>query len=136
RGVGSLDEAARLLPTIATRAFLTTGRQGLEAFSHIDTVWFLIRCVDPPEAPVPPRAHLLLARGPYTLDGELALMRAHRVDALVTKDSGGEPTAAKLAAARELGIPVLVVRRPAPPPGVPTVAGVAEAISWLDSRAG
>jgi len=131
RWVGSVSEAARVLPDLGTRVFLTTGRQGLAAFARSE-LWFLVRCVDPPDPPVPARMRLLLSRGPYTVDGELELMRTHRIDVLVTKDSGGEATAAKLVAAHELGLPVVVVRRPAPP-DVPRVATVEEAVSWLDS---
>lgn len=135
RRVSSLDEAARLLPGTGRRAFLTTGRQGLPAFAGVAGVWFLIRCVDPPDPPLPPDLELLLARGPYTVDGELALMSEHRVDVLVTKDSGGSATAAKLEAARRLGLPVIVVQRPAAPE-VLTVETVEEALSWLDSAVG
>jgi precorrin-6A/cobalt-precorrin-6A reductase len=127
--VGSLDEAAAALG--GRRVFLTTGRQGLAAFARCRE-WFLVRCVDPPDPPVPARMRLLLSRGPYTVDGELELMRDNDVGVLVTKDSGGELTAAKLTAARRLGIPVIIVRRPAPPE-VPSVATVGEAVSWLDS---
>jgi precorrin-6A/cobalt-precorrin-6A reductase len=135
RWVDSLDEAAQLLPGIGHRAFLTTGRQGLAAFAGVAGVWFLIRCVDPPDPPLPPEREVLLARGPYTVDGELSLMREHRIDVLVTKDSGGSATAAKLEVARRLGLPVVVVRRPAAPE-VPTVTTVEEALSWLDSAVG
>lgn len=135
RWVGSLDKAARLLPGVGTRAFLTTGRQGLAVFAGLDSMWFLVRCVDPPEPPLPATMRLLLARGPYTVDGELALMREHCVDVLVTKDSGGGLTSAKLTAARELGVPVVIVRRPEPP-DVPLVPTVEDALSWLDSAVG
>jgi precorrin-6A/cobalt-precorrin-6A reductase len=131
RWADSLDGAAELVPRLGERVFLTTGRQGLAAFAP-SPLWFLVRCVEAPEPPVPQRMRLLLARGPYTLDGELALMREHRVDVLVTKDSGGGHTGAKLLAARRLGIPVVVVRRPAAP-DVPSVATVDEALSWLGS---
>jgi precorrin-6A/cobalt-precorrin-6A reductase len=131
RWVGSLAEAAEVLPRLGERVFLTTGRQGLAAFAD-SPLWFLVRCVEAPDPPVPHRMRLLLSRGPYTLDGELALMREHRVDVLVTKDSGGGQTEAKLAAARRLGLPVVVVRRPALP-AVPAVATVEEAVSWLGS---
>jgi precorrin-6A/cobalt-precorrin-6A reductase len=134
--VSSLDHAAELLPTLCERAFLTTGRQGLASFTGVDGVWFLIRCVDPPEPPLPSRMRLLLDRGPYTVAGETTLMTTHRIGALVTKDSGGELTRAKLVAARELRLPVVIVRRPPPPPTVPAVPTVAEVLSWLDTAAG
>jgi precorrin-6A/cobalt-precorrin-6A reductase len=134
RWVSSLDEAADLLPQLGERMFLTTGRQGLAAFAD-SALWFLVRCVDPPEPPVPQRMRLLLSRGPYTLGNELALMREHRVDVLVTKDSGGGHTEAKLKAARQLSLPVVIVRRPAVP-DVPAVASVDQALSWLDSALG
>ncbi|RCG22843.1 cobalt-precorrin-6A reductase [Sphaerisporangium album] len=131
--VSSLDEAAASLPALGRRVFLTTGRQGLAAFAGADDLWFLIRTVDPPEPPLPARHHLLLARGPYTVDGERALMREHRVDVLVTKDSGGTMTRAKLTAARALALPVVVVRRPPLPEAaaLETVDTVEAALTWL-----
>lgn len=136
--VDSLDEAAALLPSLGprVRAFLTTGRQGLGAFRDASDAWFLIRCVDPPEpADLPPRHELLLDRGPYTLGGELELIDRHRIDVIATKDSGGDLTVAKLDAARERGIPVVVVRRP-PGPDVPTVDAVGAATAWVAARLG
>jgi precorrin-6A/cobalt-precorrin-6A reductase len=108
---------------------LTTGRLGLASFAHLTRLHFVVRSVDPPEPPMPPDTEVLLSRGPFTLPGETALLREHRVDVLVTKDSGGAATAAKLTAARDLGLPVVVVRRPPLPDGVtavPDVAGVLE----------
>ena len=135
RWVASLAEAAESLPGVGRRAFLTTGRQGLAAFAAVRDVWFVIRCVDPPSGPLPASMRLVLARGPYTVDGELTLMAEHRIDVLVTKDSGGDLTSAKLAAARTLGIPVIMVRRP-PAPAGPMVPTVEDALSWLDSVSG
>jgi len=130
--VGSLAEAAAVLPSLGRRAFLTTGRQGLPCFAGIDRVWFLIRCVDAPDRPLPPHHQVLLARGPYRRESERALMRRHAIDLLVTKDSGGSLTAGKLDAARDLGIPVVVVDRPPPPPlAGPLAATVQEAVDWL-----
>jgi precorrin-6A/cobalt-precorrin-6A reductase len=129
--VGSLDAAAALLPTLGSRIFLTTGRQGLAAFAALDGLFFLARSVDAPEPPMPVHTEVLLDRGPFTLDGERAVLREHRIDVLVTKDSGGAATAPKLTAARELGLPVVVVSRPEPPAGVPTVPGVPSALGWL-----
>jgi precorrin-6A/cobalt-precorrin-6A reductase len=126
--VDDLDEAARRIPTLGSRVLLTTGRQGLAAFAPTNDAWFLVRCVDPPEAPLPPHHELLLDRGPYTLDGELALVDSHAIDVVVTKNSGGDHTRAKLDAARLRGLPVVLVRRP-PRPDVPTVATVDEALA-------
>lgn len=127
---GSLTGAAALLPSLGSRVFLTTGRQGLAAFARLTDTWFLIRCVDPPSGPLPPACQVILARGPYDAAAELALMRAHGIDVLVTKNSGGELTAGKLQAARELSVPVVMVARPAPPE-VPRCSSAADAERWL-----
>jgi precorrin-6A/cobalt-precorrin-6A reductase len=124
--------AAGLLPTLGTRVFLTTGRQGLSDFAGTG-LWTLARCVDPPE-PVPTWCELILARGPYDVIGELSLMRQHRIDVLVTKDSGGPQTSAKLDAARELGVPVVLIRRPPLPAGVEVVDSVDRVVEWVGAR--
>ncbi|MFH9012735.1 cobalt-precorrin-6A reductase [Streptomyces sp. NPDC017943] len=128
---GSLQEAAALLPALGRRVFLTTGRMGLAAFAGLDGPWFLVRSVDPPTPPHPPRMEVLLDRGPFTLDGERELLRRHRIDVLVTKDSGGTATAPKLTAAREAGVPVVVVRRPPAPEDVPVATDAPEAAAWI-----
>jgi precorrin-6A/cobalt-precorrin-6A reductase len=127
----SLAEAAALLPPLGRRVFLTTGRLGLAAFAHLTDLHFLVRSVEPPEPPMPPDVEVVLARGPFTLADETALLREHRVHVLVTKDSGGTATAAKLTAARQLGLPVVVVRRPPLPEGVTEVPDVAGALARL-----
>lgn len=121
--------AAGLLPALGERVFLTIGRQGLADFAGTG-LWTLARCVDPPE-PVPTWCELMLDRGPYELDAELELLRARRIDVLVTKNSGGEMTAAKLTAARELGIPVVLIERPPLPAGVAVVESAGEVQAWL-----
>lgn len=130
--VPTLADAARVLPDLGRRALLTTGRQEVGAFAQVEGVWFLVRAIDPPDV-LPPDAELLLARGPFTLDDEVALMRERGIDVVVTKDSGGAMTSAKLDAARTLGLPVVVVDRP-PYPDVPTVATPADAAAWLRTR--
>ncbi|MER6158932.1 cobalt-precorrin-6A reductase [Streptomyces sp. NPDC001868] len=132
--VGSLADAAKLLPTLGRRVFLTTGRMGLAAFAALDDLWFLVRSVDAPEAPHPARMEVLLDRGPFTLDGERELLRRHRVDVVVTKDSGGAATAPKLTAAREAGLPVVVVRRPPAPEGITTAPDPETAAHWVHER--
>ncbi|WP_199542633.1 cobalt-precorrin-6A reductase [Prauserella sp. PE36] len=129
----TLGDAAELLPRLGTRVFLTSGRQGLATFADLTGLWFLARCVDPPEPPLPPRLEVLLSRGPYRVEEETELMRTHRIEVLVTKDSGGSMTEAKLVAARRLRVPVVVVRRPPRPP-VPTVADVGTALEWTLGR--
>jgi precorrin-6A/cobalt-precorrin-6A reductase len=126
--VASLEEAAAAVGE--RRAFITTGRQGLAAFSS-----GVARTVDPPEPPVP-GVTVLLDRGPYTVDSEIRLMREHGIEVLVTKDSGGPMTSAKLEAARVLGIPVIVVRRPPLPDGVEVVGTVADAVAWVSRGSG
>ncbi|WP_200944347.1 cobalt-precorrin-6A reductase [Geodermatophilus sp. Leaf369] len=127
RWADSLAEAATM---VGGTVFLTTGRQGIGAFAALPGT-VLVRSVDPPTEPLPAGATLLLARGPFTLDDELALLREHAVDVVVTKDSGGHMTEAKLTAARTLGIPVVLVRRPALPAGVAVVDTVEAALAWL-----
>ena len=116
--------------------FLTTGRRDLDVFAADDRHRFLVRTVDPPDGPVPPRMTLVLDRGPYTVEGESALIREHGVGLLVTKNSGGPMTAAKLRAARDLGVQVLMVARPPLPPGTAVVTTVAEAVQWVRSGSG
>jgi precorrin-6A/cobalt-precorrin-6A reductase len=117
-----------------SRIFLTTGRSGVAAFAASDA-WFLIRAVTAPNPGTLPRHHqLLLSRGPYDYDGEYALLREYRIDALVTKNSGGDMTRAKLDAAAALEVPVVMVDRPPLPAGVMTVGTVDEAAEWVRLR--
>jgi precorrin-6A/cobalt-precorrin-6A reductase len=114
-----------------SRVFLTTGRSGVRVFADSDA-WFLIRAVTAPDDAVLPRHHqLLLSRGPYHYDDECALLREHRIDALVTKNSGGEMTRAKLDAAAALDVSVVMVARPPLPAGVTAVGTVQEAADWV-----
>jgi precorrin-6A/cobalt-precorrin-6A reductase len=129
--VPSLPDAASLLPALGRRAFVTTGRQGLAAFAGLADTWFLIRCVDPPAGPLPPRCEIILARGPYDTDAERCLMTGHRIDVLVSKNSGGDLTAGKLAAARSLRLPVVMVSRPQLAGAPECCSGPADAERWL-----
>ena len=119
----SVAAAAALLPGLGQRVFLTTGRTSLAEF--------VVRCVDPPVGPVPGRMRVVLDRGPFTVAGERALLREHRIDVLATKDSGGSMTAAKLVAAREEGVRVVVIRRPPLPYGIRSLATVDATLAWL-----
>ncbi|MBB5118727.1 cobalt-precorrin-6X reductase [Streptomyces eurocidicus] len=134
--VSTLTAAADALPALGGRVFLTTGRMGLATFAHLTDQWFLVRSVDAPEPPMPPRTEILLDRGPFTVEGEAELLRRHRIDVLVTKDSGAAATSAKLVAAREAGVPVVVVQRPPVPDGVPEAADPAAAAEWARALPG
>ncbi|ADP78553.1 cobalt-precorrin-6A reductase [Pseudofrankia inefficax] len=130
------DQARALCPP-GGAVFVTTGRRQLAPFAADPYRHYVIRAVDPPTDVLPPRHTVLLDRGPYTVEGETRLMRDHGVRVLVTKDSGGALTAAKLDAARALGLPVVMVDRPAltdpAPPTWSNVAGVLGALHALAS---
>jgi precorrin-6A/cobalt-precorrin-6A reductase len=130
--VGSDVEAANTIAAEGrSRVFLTTGRSGVKAFAGVDA-WFLIRAVTAPDPQTLPRRHqVVLSRGPYQYDDELALMRDHDIDALVTKNSGGAMTRPKLDAAAALDIPVVMVARPPLPRFVSAVDTVDEAADWV-----
>ncbi len=131
--VADLDEAADRLAALGSRvAFLATGRQDVGPFARLTGMRFVLRTVDPP-GPLPlADVKVILDRGPFAVDAETTLLRSHGVDAIVTRNSGGFATAAKLAAARTLRIPVVMIRRPPAPPG-DAVGTVDEAVRWVEA---
>ncbi|MCW2243897.1 cobalt-precorrin-6A reductase [Azospirillum canadense] len=134
-GAPDMAAAAEALRSLGDTAFLTIGRQEVAVFEAVPDKTYLIRAVDPPE-PAPTLRHtLILDRGPFTLDGELALLEEHRVDVIVSKNSGGTATEAKLEAARRRGIPVVMVERPRGN-GVPEVHDAPAALRWLEAISG
>jgi precorrin-6A/cobalt-precorrin-6A reductase len=129
--VESIDRAVAAIPPTAVRIFLTIGRQQLAPFATLTDRWCLMRSIDPPAADIPlPPGKLLLDRGPFSLAQELQLLKDERIDAIVSKNSGGDATYAKIMAARELNLPVVMVQRPMMPAG-DRVSNVGEAIDWL-----
>jgi precorrin-6A/cobalt-precorrin-6A reductase len=128
--VPSQEAAAAALDDVGDRVLLTTGRQGLAAFAARPE-WFLVRAVETPGGPLPADAEILLARGPFDVEHEERLLRERDIRVVVTKDSGGDATSAKLTAARRLGRPVIVVDRPPLPAGVEVVASVEAALEHL-----
>jgi precorrin-6A/cobalt-precorrin-6A reductase len=132
--VDDMDAAAEQLATLGARVvFLATGRHEVESFARLTATRFVLRAIDPPD-PLPLAAvDVVLDRGPFAVESETSLLRHHGVDAIVTRNSGGRASAAKLAAARTLRIPVVMVRRPPPPPGE-QVETADEAIAWVAAR--
>jgi len=129
--VESVEAAAAAIPATAQRVFLTIGRQQLAPFVQLTKIWFLMRTIDPPASDVAiPNGKLLFDRGPFSLEQERRLLQDYQIDAIVSKNSGGDATYAKLVAARELSIPVLIVKRPAMPTGE-QVTDVVGALAWL-----
>ncbi len=127
------QEAADHVAPGAT-VFLATGRQSLPGFANLATRGRRLICrrIDPPRAPFPyENGEYLLGRGPFSVAGERALFERLGVDVLVVKNAGGTGSAPKLAAARALGLPVVMLARPAPPDGVARVECVAEAMAWV-----
>ncbi len=113
------------------RIFLALGRMHLDAFAARPQHHYLLRLVDPPETPPPLPDHaVIVARGPFTEAGDTALMREHRIDLVVAKNAGGNGASAKLAAARALGLPVLMIDRP-PVPERHEATSLQEVLDWL-----
>jgi precorrin-6A/cobalt-precorrin-6A reductase len=132
--VESHQGAANALPGLAQRIFLTIGRQELSAYAHLKDIWFLMRMIDSPEAnaPIPP-GKLLWQRGPFSLEEERDILQQYEISAIVSKNSGGDATYPKIIAARELGLPVVMIKRP-PNPGGEQVADVNSALAWLEKN--
>ncbi len=135
-GVPDMAAAAAALGARPRRVFLTVGQQELAPFAAAPWHEYLIRSVEPPDpGALPPGARCIAARGPFEAGAERRLLEAERIEVVVTKNSGGAATAGKLAAARALGLPVVMVARPAavagPAVAEPAVANAAEALAWL-----
>ncbi|MBV9551764.1 MAG: cobalt-precorrin-6A reductase [Alphaproteobacteria bacterium] len=129
--VDTLEAAAQIVGRVGRRALLTVGSGEIAAFAPATTVRFLVRMIDPPRDPLPLRFHeVVLGRGPFALAEERHLLQRHAIDVLVCKASGGHATEAKLIAARELSLPVIMVRRPPVERGL-SVDTVEAALDWL-----
>jgi len=134
--VADAPAAAEAVRPLGQRIWLTLGTADIEAFATLTDHWFLVRRVDPPPEALPLRqAEILLARGPFALADEKRILAEYRIDAVVSRASGGAATEAKLDAAREAGLPVVMIARP-PPPAAPTVATVDAALRWLHEHLG
>jgi precorrin-6A/cobalt-precorrin-6A reductase len=124
--------AVEALGDTPRRVFVALGRQELAPFRDAPQHHYLIRSVDPVDPPLPlPHATYVTGRGPFSEAQDRALMAAHRIEAVIAKNSGAGATYGKIAAARALGLTVIMLRRPPAPEG-PAVETVEEAIAWLD----
>ena len=133
-GVGDIAGAVRALGEAARTVFLTIGGLQLAAFACAPQHRYIVRTIDPPDAiNLPPLHRLILQRGPFSVDDEIALMRHDHVEVLVTKNSGGPATEAKLTACRVLGIDVVIVERPIPK-AVPTFDKIGDILAWIDTH--
>ncbi|MBY6068168.1 cobalt-precorrin-6A reductase [Leisingera aquaemixtae] len=129
--VDSIEEAVEVLPSPPVRVFLAIGKQNLSQFAAKPQHHYLLRLVDEPEAPLPlPHTTVEIARGPFDAAGDTALMQRHGITHVVAKNAGGAGAAAKLSAARDLGLPVIMIGRPQVPER-PVLGSVAEVMAWL-----
>ena len=128
--VPDLAAAVAALPSSPARVFLAIGRQHVQAFLADERHWYLLRLVDPGFDLPTAQGTVVLDRGPFTLDNDLSLLQRYGITHVVAKNAGGQGAQAKLAAARQLGCPVILIDRPQPPPR-PTVGTVVQALQWL-----
>ena len=129
--VPDLDGAVAALPDRPARVFLAIGRQHLAGFAARSQHRYLLRLVDPPGADLPlPGASVIVDRGPFTVPGDLALMRREGVQIVVARNAGGTGASAKIEAARHLGLPVVMIDRPVLPPRL-AVDRVDRVMDWL-----
>jgi precorrin-6A/cobalt-precorrin-6A reductase len=132
--VDSVAAAAAIVGRTGRRAWLTVGASEIAHFSAATTVHYLVRLVDPPRQRLPLQSYEVIAgRGPFSLAEERNHIEYHEIDVLVCKESGGAATEAKIIAARERGLPVIMVRRPPAEPGE-AVDTVEAALAWLSCR--
>ncbi|MDA9430618.1 cobalt-precorrin-6A reductase [Bradyrhizobium sp. CCBAU 51627] len=131
--VADVDAAVAALPEAPANVFLGIGRQHIAPFASKPQHAYTLRFVDPPEAPLPFAADVIVSRGPFTLDGELQMMRERDTNWIVARNSGGDGARAKIDAAHLLGLPVIMISRPQLPER-PRVESVAEVMQWLGHR--
>lgn len=130
--VPDLAAAVAALDGPPQRVFLAIGRQHVDAFAAQPQHRYLLRLVDQPTGPLPFAADVIVARGPFDVAGDTALLQQHGTTVVVAKNAGGKGAVAKIAAARALGLPVVMIERPSIPPRR-VVHGVAGVMAWLSS---
>lgn len=131
--VADVNAAVTALPESPAKILLAIGRQHIAPFASKPQHAYTLRFVDPPETPLPFPADVIVSRGPFTLDGELKMLRTRGIMWIVARNSGGDGARAKIDAARTLGLPVIMIARPELP-GRQQVESVAEIMYWLGHR--
>lgn len=129
-----ITEAAAMLPNFARRVLLTTGMGGIEAFAGLDDIHFVVRVIGKPTEPLPlTGCTIIIGSPPFSVEDEARLLAEHNIDTMVSKHSGGAQTVAKIAAAIEAGVKMVLIARPLPEPGE-AVESIDEALKWLEGR--
>ncbi|MDA9510631.1 cobalt-precorrin-6X reductase [Bradyrhizobium sp. CCBAU 11386] len=131
--VADVNAAVAALPELPAKVFLAIGRQHIAPFATKPQHAYTLRFVDPPDAPLPFAADVIVSRGPFTLDGELNMLRTRGIMWIVARNSGGDGARAKIDAARTRDLPVIMIARPELP-GRQRVESVAEIMQWLGHR--
>jgi len=132
--VKDMESAAKIIKISATRVFVTTGTHDLNVFKHFNNIWFLIRFLEPPlSIPLIENHNVVIGSPPFSLNSERNIFERYKINCLLSKNSGGGATQAKITVAQELNIPIILLNRPVPPTGTicKTVGGC---IKWLKSR--
>ncbi|WP_276151631.1 MULTISPECIES: cobalt-precorrin-6A reductase [unclassified Sulfitobacter] len=130
-----IEAIPRALPDAPSRIFLAIGKQQIGLFATQPQHHYLLRLVDQPAAALPlTDTKVVVARGPFDVAGDAALMRDHQITHVVAKNSGGQGAQAKLEAARMLGLPVLMAQRPVLP-GDSIASTADEVMGWLGHEA-
>lgn len=130
RHVPDIAGAIAALPSEPARVFLAIGKQNLDAFAALPKHHFLLRLVDAPAQPPLPNCSIVIAKGPFDVAGDIALLTAHRITHIIAKNAGGQGAEAKLIAARALRLPVIMIARPDVPPRE-TVGSIPAMMGWI-----
>ncbi len=131
--VADAGEAAKVLPSVGRRAFLALGSGELWQFADVRGVWLMSRVAETPAPDAAPPGFVVVARGPFDAEDELRLLAEQDIDVLVSRNSGGDATVGKIAAARKRGIPVIMIKRPAPEPGE-RCSTIEEVLQWIERK--
>jgi len=131
--VADVAEAAKVLSSVGKRAFLALGSGELWQFADVKGVWLMSRVAETPAPDAAPPGFVVVARGPFDAEDELRLLAEQDIDVLVSRNSGGDATVGKIAAARQHGIPVIMIKRPAPEPGE-RCSDLKEVLQWIERK--